>query len=84
MGTTLQLHYFFFFIAVICVAGQEVKGDECVECKQGFYRSGEDRFSSCKSCEDEEPGYTTLGIGATDVANCSLCKAFYCLCYQVK
>ncbi|KAH9498861.1 hypothetical protein Btru_004887 [Bulinus truncatus] len=54
-----------------CSAGHGITGSNCTECLQGFWNNGNTsmRFEPCHKCPEN---YTTVGIGAMDIKNCSL------------
>lgn len=75
--------------AVFCPAGQEqdcqnnVCQELCRPCEIGFYRTGDNPYSSCDLCPNNTRTTTT---GSTSVNDCTICKSTNLVhsCYQWK
>ena len=65
--------------AVFCPAGQEqdcqnnVCQELCRPCEIGFYRTGDNPYSSCDLCPNNTRTTTT---GSTSVNDCTICKSY--------
>ena len=61
--------------AVFCPAGQEQDGSQelCRPCDIGFYRTGDNPYSSCELCPNNTRTMTT---GSKSVDDCAICKSY--------